>query len=176
MECGTTSTSTDTQSLDVAGSEFERGASTSCSPGACQLNLCSIPKAGKQPSQPSCTPPFLRCSLHLAKAIDRLESDRIGSVLVWSGWQIQDRRSRIVISLLWQLAATFFMSSCDRRHKLSQIAPRCLSSYGLQSAILPAARGIQSLCQQKLFLTATTTRRRGQTRSNGETSLQINWT
>lgn len=122
--------------------------------------------------------------LHLAKGhrSSRIGSDGIGSVVAW----IPDRRSRIadrnavVISLLWQLAATFFMSSCDRRHKLSQIAQRCLASYGLLrspcSDSAPAARGIQSLCQQKLFLTATTTGRLGQARGNGGTSPKINWT
>lgn len=54
-------------------------------------------------------------------------------------------------SSLRRLVATFFMSRCDRRHKL---CTRQTEIADLVALSLPGA--IQSLCQQKLFLTAAT--------------------
>lgn len=54
-------------------------------------------------------------------------------------------------SSLRRLVATFFMSRCDRRHKL-----RTRRTEIADLVALSLSGAVQSLCQQKLFLTAAT--------------------
>lgn len=129
--CNYQSTSTNTQSPDVAPHLATRAlVNLIYARFRKQANNHSVP----QPSMPPTTSPFC---IWQRPSIDsyRIVLDRI--CLVWLGvirvtW-LGDPRSEIVgsldrrlaeesSSLLWQLAATFFMSSWDRRHKLSQIA------------------------------------------------------
>lgn len=161
----------------------------------------------QRPNHPCLSPPLHRRHSAFGKGhrSTRIASYWIGSV--WFGWVFScDLTGRSKIGDRWIVGQQRSRHHCCgnlRRHfsclhGIEGINYRrsrcrvecCLSFYGSLTACLPAfhppapapatsaARGIQSLCQQKLFLTATTTSRLlGQTQgSNGGASLEINWT
>lgn len=117
----------------------------------CQLNLCSIPGPHRLPLANSCTSCTtcriwqrqLQLRHWLCQVIEAIGDLSPSSSLADSS------------SSLRRLVATFFMSRCDRRHKLCTRRTEIADLVALSLSHLDLG-AIQSLCQQKLFLTAAT--------------------
>lgn len=115
----------------------------------CQLNLCSIPAPHRLPLPNSCTScttcriwqSLLQLRHWLCQVIEAIGDLSPSSSLADSS------------SSLRRLVATFFMSRCDRRHKLCTRRTEIADLVALSLSFLDLG-AIQSLCQQKLFLTA----------------------
>lgn len=151
--------------------------------GACQLNLCSIPIPPREW-------PMVRGPLPVALSRScRIWQDCSTMAMAIHPLGPIAFATRDSSSSLRRLVATFFMSSCDRRHKLCtrrdrrsqrtrtkhRPRPRPRPGQGRAGPDSQSARGLQSLCQQKLFLTATTTAAAKQHRSELWTRDPSTW-